>query len=68
MNPIYLSASDELATVSGFQEMPGWSIDPQSRGRLKRENMIHAIGLLIMNSSLDVGLNPAGNTRSINNS
>lgn len=62
MNRIYHSASDELATNSGFQEMPGWSTGLLNPELLKRENLIQAIGFLTMNSSLNVGLNPAGNT------
>jgi len=65
VNRIYRSASDELATNCGFQEMPGWSTAHPVLEHLRRENLIHAIGWIIMNSSANAGSNPAGSTQPI---
>lgn len=57
----YAFASAQMAVVSGFQEMPGWSIVPVGL-ELIRKGSSDAIGWRIMSCSQNGGLNPVGDT------
>lgn len=62
MNPIFASELDRLAINFGSPKMQDSNTAQASAARTRRENLIQAIGLLITNSSLGVGLSRVGST------
>ena len=50
MNQTWRLESTKLATSCGFQEMPAWSIDPQSLELLRRDKVTLGTGWQTMNS------------------
>ena len=68
MNQTWRLESTKLATSCGFQEMPAWSIDPQSLELLRRDQVTLGTGWQTMNSLVQGGSNHASNIHSISGS